>query len=445
MGNSSSAPQGAAPAQTTNWTAWSTCAATGCGTNAVKSRTRVVSGSGKRDTVGCGWTEPTCWSDWGPCGGACGTTAFRTRSRSGAPSPLAPDGLNDESEQCDYQMPSCNLLVSCNNGNQEVVMNTKVLASYVSFDVSTMPGWALVGDYYEATWSSFTDETFTLAEVDKFATAGDASTQYKALSITKTLDTEGCTQATVDGVSLCVGTGFNLSFECTYSLETQNLDSTMSVSGSDFTDQVDGTGTLSYTLALDSSSMSIGDVVTATITPVTANLVHASIKDCHVSHDHDGISTNEDQSINLIDAGLSPVCPLTANVITGKGTGPLSFSWQSFKWSTTKTTNGDDVAEDQTLKCSISLSLEEQGQTEAWTDRCDIICTGADLSTVADVADLDACKKLCEDNTDCKAIRYADTHYLDKKSCMLMSGCPTELPNIVNSYGITSFLNTPAL
>ena len=93
----------------TNWTAWSTCAATGCGTNAVKSRTRVVSGSGKRDTVGCGWTEPTCWSDWGECGGACGTTAFRTRSRSGAPSPLAPDGLNDESEQCDYQMPSCNL------------------------------------------------------------------------------------------------------------------------------------------------------------------------------------------------------------------------------------------------------------------------------------------------------------------------------------------------
>merc|ERR1712147_439710 len=107
-------------------------------------------------------------------------------------------------------------------------------------------------------------------------------------------------------VNVCVKTGHKLTFECSYSLEDQNLDTVdITVSGSDVAESATGTGTLTYTLAISgSNAFTIGDEAAATITPKTAGLVHASINECNVSHDHDNDSSNADESVSIIDAGL---------------------------------------------------------------------------------------------------------------------------------------------
>ena len=164
---------------------------------------------------------------------------------------------------------------------------------------------------------------------------------------------------------------------------------------------------MTYTLALANGDLKIGETATATITPKTSGLVHASINECHIAHDHDSVFTTGDQTVSIIDAGLQPMCTLSAAIETGKGTGELKFSWSSFKWSTTKK-SGADVKESQSLKCSIALSLTAQGSTSNWKDEGCIDCSGNDLPALSQpfAGDFDACKKACENDAQCKTVTY---------------------------------------
>jgi len=317
-----------------------------------------------------------------------------------------------------------------------VVISATVPVDSVQQDLSALADWTTVNDdagdpdYYEATWNDFSDTakwSKTQEQRTRKETQDDGSEKtitYQALVLKTIVDSKGCDEKTVNNVKVCVKTGHELSFECSYSLEDQSLDAAdFTVSGSDFADSTTGVGKLTYTLAMDgSSALKIGDVAKATITPKTAGLVHASINECNVSHDHDGISTNDDQSVSIINPGLYPVCPLTAVVETGKGTGVLSFSWKSFKWTTEKN-GGNDVQEDQKLTCSISLAAAAQGQVNKnWEDLCDQDCNkGAfvDLEEVSDITTLDACKKRCEDRSGCGAVTFVAT----KNKCWLKDTC----------------------
>merc|ERR1712106_416001 len=119
--------------------------------------------------------------------------------------------------------------------------------------------------------------------------------------------------------------------------------------------------------------------VTATITPVSSGLVTATILSCEVTNS-DLASDNE---VSIIDANLKPTCDLGVAITTGQGDSTLGFTWQSFKWSTTKV-GTSDVVENQELVCSISLAKEPAAvspqtcgssvATEAWTKTEEMTC-----------------------------------------------------------------------
>ena len=52
---------------------------------------------------------------------------------------------------------------------------------------------------------------------------------------------------------------------------------------------------------------------------------------------------------------LKPTCDLGVTISTGQGDSTLGFTFNSFKWSTTKVGN-NGVAENQDLSCSIALA-----------------------------------------------------------------------------------------
>lgn len=234
-------------------------------------------------------------------------------------------------------------------------MKATVPKDFVQDDLSQKTDWNLVDKNYVAAWSSFTGDGFTMMEGEK--TKPDGITKYRALIITKTIDSQGCTKKNVDGVNVCIKTGHNLVFECSYSLEDQDLDSVdLTVSGSDSEATAVNTGTLTYTLGVN-TGLKIGDVATATITPKTAGLVEATVTECSVEHDQDGNSATTPQSVGLFNSGVVPdFNPLGVGIATGTGLDALTFSWNSFKWTTTKKNNAD-VVESQHLKCKISLAL----------------------------------------------------------------------------------------
>jgi hypothetical protein len=301
---------------------------------------------------------------------------------------------------------------SCNDVNGQVVVSATVPVDSVQEDLSALADWtkSANGKSYEASWNDFSDPakwTKTQEERTRVNPNDGSTIKYQALVLKTTIDSEGCEKKKVDGVEVCIKTGHKLSFECSYSLENQDLDTDFTVSGSDFVDSQSGVGKLSYTLALTNSALTIGDTATATITPKTSGLVHASINECHVAHPND-------ETVSIIDAGLYPICPLSASIETGKGTGVLTFSWTSFKWTTQKK-DGSDVIEDQTLKCAISLSMTAQGPTKSdWTDMCGKNCdTGMtnlnNAKPFTNIATLDECKVKCESTTGCTAVTFFTT------------------------------------
>jgi hypothetical protein len=308
---------------------------------------------------------------------------------------------------------------SCNDVNGQVVVSATVPVDSVQEDLSALADWtkSANGKSYEASWNDFSDPakwTKTQEERTRVNPNDGSTIKYQALVLKTTIDSEGCDKKKVDDVEVCIKTGHKLSFECSYSLENQDLDSDFTVSGSDFVDSQSGVGKLTYTLALTNSALTIGETATATITPKTSGLVHASINECHVAHDNDGDSHTNDETVSIIDAGLYPICPLSASIETGKGTGVLTFSWTSFKWTTQKK-DGSDVVEDQTLKCAISLSMTAQGpQKSDWTDMCGKNCdTGMtnlnNAKPFTNIATLDACKVKCESTTGCTAVTFFTT------------------------------------
>merc|ERR1719220_750953 len=234
--------------------------------------------------------------------------------------------------------------VKCNNGDA-VEMKATVAKTGVQADLSQLANWIEDNGNYVGTWTTFDDSEKTSAQRD---INGET---VRALVLTKKIDSGGCTKKTVDNVTVCTKTGHELSFECAYSLEDQDLDQTFTVSGSDIADSASGVGTLEYKMSIDKTGPTIGDRVTAPIKPTNGGLVTATLKNCSIKRDTDVTG------VSIIDEWLKSECKLGANIITGQGDGDLSFSWTSFKWTTQKDTNGDDVVENQGVKCSIKLEL----------------------------------------------------------------------------------------
>lgn len=243
--------------------------------------------------------------------------------------------------------------VTCNNEAGEVVMTAKVPKSAVQENMAAMDGWKLVDNNYVASWSSFDGKDFTVEEANR---QNKDNKTYRALVISKKVDSEGCEKETVNGVTVCVKTGHTLDFECAYSLENQDLNTAdFTVSGSDTEKSAKNTGKLGYTLDVN-TDMTIGDKAAATITPKTKNLVIATVNSCSVSNE------KEDSRVKLFDSNKAPQDnPLGVSIDVGSGKDILKFGWSSFKWSTTKV-NNKDVIEDQELSCNIGLSLKKKDE-----------------------------------------------------------------------------------
>jgi len=244
--------------------------------------------------------------------------------------------------------------VTCNKGD-DAVMTAKLLDADVQIDLTTV-GWTKVTGGYE---KEYVPTAADVSEVTLDKDANDPSKgTYRALQFSNSVDSNGCETKTVGGVTVCVKTGHEYTFTCNYDLSDQDLtEQPFTVSGSDTVDSATNTGSLTYTLTVDkSTAYTIGDKVTATITPATSGLVHATIASCEVRN------TVKSETVGLIGADLAPVTEVGTAISTGSGTGALGFSWSSFKWSTSKTTSGaDSPDEDQELHCSISLSTCEHG------------------------------------------------------------------------------------
>merc|ERR1711970_106304 len=247
--------------------------------------------------------------------------------------------------------------VTCNKGDA-AVMTAKLLDADVQIDLTTV-GWTKVSGGYEKEYvpTAGDAEEVVLYKDDTNHSLGT----YRALQIVNSVDSNGCETETVGGVTVCVKTGHEYTFTCNYDLSDQDLtEKPFTVSGSDTVDSATGNGSLTYTLTVDkTAAYTIGDTVTATITPATSGLVYATITSCEVRN------TSENEKVSLIGADLEPVTEVGTAISTGQGTGALGFSWSSFKWSTSKTTGGaDSPDEDQEVHCSISLTRELERTVE---------------------------------------------------------------------------------
>jgi len=247
--------------------------------------------------------------------------------------------------------------VTCNKGDA-AVMTAKLLDADVKIDLTTV-GWTKVTGGYEKEYVP------TAGDVEEVVLYKDETNHslgtYRALQFVNSVDSNGCETKTVGGVTVCVKTGHEYTFTCNYDLSDQDLtEQPFTVSGSDTVDSATNTGSLTYTLTVDkTAAYTIGDTITAAITPATSGLVYATITSCEVRN------TSEKENVSLIGADLEPVTEVGTAVSIGSGTGALGFSWSSFKWSTSKTTGGaDSPDEDQELHCSISLSREPKRTVE---------------------------------------------------------------------------------
>jgi len=244
-------------------------------------------------------------------------------------------------------------------------------------------------------------------------TAADTTEVTGNLQVTKVVDSNGCDKKTVDGVEVCISKGHQFTFTCNYPLADQTIstDSDFTVSGSDTTDSAVNYGSLNYALTVDTgATFAIGNTVTATITPVSSGLVTATILSCEVTNS----DLSSDNEVSIIDADLAPVCDLGVAITTGQGDSTLGFTWQSFKWSTTKI-GTSDVLENQQLTCSISLAKEPAavspqtcgsgGTVEQWTKTERTICGGNSYVAPESMSE-DECKTQCLQESDqgCMAV-----------------------------------------
>merc|ERR1711935_871579 len=175
------------------------------------------------------------------------------------------------------------------------------------------------------------------------------------------------------------------------------------------TDSAINYGSLNYALSVDAGAVfAIGNIVTATITPVSSGLVKATILSCEVTNS----DLSSDNEVSIIDANLKPTCDLGVAITTGQGDSTLGFTWQSFKWSTAKVVNSD-VVENQELACSISLAKTPATVTpqacgsqavEQWSKTERRACEGNHYEVSASTVTEDECKTQCLQESDCVAV-----------------------------------------
>ena len=97
-------------------------------------------------------------------------------------------------------------------------MQATVAKTEVQADLSKLSNWIEENGNYVGTWTTFDDS-------EKASAQREINGQtVRALVLTKTVDSGGCTEETVDGVTVCIKTGHALTFECAYSLEDQDLE-----------------------------------------------------------------------------------------------------------------------------------------------------------------------------------------------------------------------------
>merc|ERR1711935_1199283 len=237
------------------------------------------------------------------------------------------------------------LSVICNNGVGDVEMRMSIEVGDLQQAPDLGDGWVMNAG--NTAW----EKTFVPEAGDTTETSVGGA---QFLTVNKVVDSNGCEKESVDGVEVCVSSGHQLTFTCNYPLADQNIstDTDFTVSGSDTTDSATNTGSLYYALTIDNSAgYEIGNVVSATITPLTTGLVTATILNCEVKNTDPAIVNNE---VSLINADLAPVCDLGVAITTGQGDSALAFTWNAFKWSTTQ---GASSEESQTVECSISLAV----------------------------------------------------------------------------------------
>jgi len=278
-------------------------------------------------------------------------------------------------------------------------------------------------------WAGPTNGVYSkIAPATTTNTAMGTTAGKKELVMTETVNSGGCEKVTVDNIEVCKAIGHVITFTCTYPMDDQVLknEKDFSVSGSDTEKTATKTGTLNYKLTVDKTAFNIGAKVTATITPATPGLVHATIESCSVKN------KVKNESVKLIDDGLERECALGVDVTTGQGNGNLGFTWSSFKWSTTlNQAKAADSSpnESQDVSCSISLSkatpaketqnvctASSVASTDTWTKTAGEYCLD-DLSyTFGDT--LDECKTKCLSESLCKFFTYTK---MDEGTCFVHS------------------------
>jgi len=230
-------------------------------------------------------------------------------------------------------------VTDCNAGNGGAAAMAMTIDEA---DVQQAPdGWTLSGGVYSKTVAASTTNT--------------AMAAGNNLLMTHQITSGGCKRETVDGHTVCTKIGHVITFTCSYPMKNQDIttDEPFKVSGSDTEKAATNTGSLNYKLEVDNTSFTIGSTVTATITPVTSGLVHATIESCTVKN------TGENKSVTLIGDGMKRECKLGVDVSIAQGTGALGFTWSSFKWSTELVGGAASPIENQEVSCNISLSKDQ--------------------------------------------------------------------------------------
>ena len=217
-------------------------------------------------------------------------------------------------------------------------------------------GWTLAGGAYSKTVAASTTNT-----------AMGTTPNVKELVMTETVNSGGCEYVTVDNVKVCKAIGHVITFTCTYPMDDQTVknEKDFKVSGSDTEKTATKTGTLNYKLTVDKTAFDIGAKVTATITPATPGLVHATIESCSVKN------KGNFQEVNLIKDNMQRECALGVDVTAGQGTGNLGFLWNSFKWSTTlNQAKAADSSPDESQEVSCSISLSKAAPAKQTQNVC---------------------------------------------------------------------------
>merc|ERR1712147_606887 len=289
------------------------------------------------------------------------------------------------------------------------------------------------------------------------STTNTAMAAGNNLLMTHQITSGGCKRETVDGHTVCTKIGHVITFTCSYPMKNQDIttDEPFKVSGSDTEMAATNTGSLNYKLEVDNTSFTIGSTVTATITPVTSGLVHATIESCSVKN------KVKNESVKLIDDEMQRECALGVDITDGQGTGNLGFVWSSFKWSTeldAQNTADSSPIESQEVSCSISLSkiapaTETKNDCSAkapvetpvkvtWTKTAGQWCTKGQLATHHKIT-LDECKTKCTSYPlkQCKFINFTEK----TNNCYLMSAeqCAPNHRGTQSTYDIYQAVETP--